>query len=150
MSEHEVVEMKLSDFIRVNGLTMGAVRIPARTDAVADAWSKDARHWVCTIVRGGGDYQGGLRQPCREFAIQYSQGSAHKAAPTLAEVLDCLRSDAGCGAESFENFCSDCGYDSDSRKAYGVWEACKDSRAKLSALLGPDALRTLTEKCERL
>lgn len=146
----EQVEMKLSDFIRANGLTMGVVRIPARTDAVADAWSKGARHWVCTIVRGGGDYQGGIRQACREFAIQYSQGSAHKDAPTLADVLNCLRSDAECGSESFENFCSDCGYDPDSRKAYGIWEACKDSRAKLAALLGPKALRVLLSDVERL
>lgn len=46
-------------------------------------WPADARHWLCRLERN--------RQVMK---FPYTQGSAHKEPPTLADVLDCLRSDA--------------------------------------------------------
>lgn len=39
-------------------------------------------------------------------------------------VLYSLLSDSQAGSESFEEFCSNFGYENDSRKAYKTWEAC--------------------------
>lgn len=46
-------------------------------------WPADARHWLCRLERN---------RQVMEFP--YTQGSAHKEPPTLADVLECLRSDA--------------------------------------------------------
>jgi hypothetical protein len=58
--------------------------------------------------------------------------------PSLLEVCYSLTSDAQSGAESFEDFCSNFGYDTDSRKARKTWKACQ----KIAFKLG----RELTEK----
>jgi hypothetical protein len=42
-----------------------------------------------------------------------------------ADVIHSLAMDAHYGRESFEDFCGELGYDTDSRKAYRMWEACK-------------------------
>jgi len=46
--------------------------------------------------------------------------------PTYADVMYCLLSDAQsvCNGESFEDFCNDFGYDSDSRKAEAAYNGC--------------------------
>lgn len=56
--------------------------------------------------------------------------------PGLADVLSCLMSDA-CGAEdTFEGWCGDFGYDTDSRKALATYLACQETRGALIAFLG--------------
>lgn len=44
---------------------------------------------------------------------------------TAADVLASVASDARFGRESFDDFCSELGYDTDSRKAYATWEQCR-------------------------
>lgn len=58
--------------------------------------------------------------------------------PTARDVLESLQLDARAGAGSFEDFCSDLGYDSDSRKAEKIWEACRDTRDRLREFFGAD------------
>jgi hypothetical protein len=58
--------------------------------------------------------------------------------PNAADVLSCMVSDTNAGQQSFEEFCSDYGYDIDSRKAFKTWEACKDSALQCLKLLGTD------------
>ncbi len=49
------------------------------------------------------------------------------AAPVdLANVLLTLQQDAALADQSFESWCSDTGYDEDSRKAYKIYESCRD------------------------
>ena len=52
----------------------------------------------------------------------------------LKDALACLMSDAFSGEMSFKEFCSEFGYDTDSRKAYRIYEACKKQAAKVAAL----------------
>lgn len=44
---------------------------------------------------------------------------------TAADVLHSVASDAQYGRESFEDFCSELDYDTDSLKAYATWEQCR-------------------------
>lgn len=62
--------------------------------------------------------------------------------PTAADVLYSLLIDAQCGSETFEYFCSNCGYDTDSRKALETYLACQEMSVKLRKL-GGDLLRKL-------
>ena len=50
----------------------------------------------------------------------------------------CFVSDAISGKESFEDFCSEFGYDEDSRTAERTWKACKRSFEKLERIYDGD------------
>jgi hypothetical protein len=69
--------------------------------------------------------------------------------PTLATVLDCLRSDAQAGEYLiFEDFCSEFGYDADSRKAEKIWRTCQTQRGMLQKLLGQDFAAFMQQEIE--
>lgn len=91
-----------------------------------DRWYKTATHWKLVLTMDG-----------RVMVVGYSQGSAHKDAPKVADVLDCLCSDATC-PDTFEDFCSEYGYDTDSRRAERTFQACLKSRDDLREFLGDD------------
>ena len=103
------------------------------------------RNFECTI-----EFEGrGYHEP---LTVYFSQGSAHKKPPTLAEVLDCLASDASGvdNAQSFEDWASEYGYDTDSRKAEKTYNICVQQAQELKALLGQDAYNQLLNGTERL
>jgi hypothetical protein len=56
--------------------------------------------------------------------------------PTAADVLHCLLSDASCGADTFEDFCGNLGYDTDSRKSLETYLICQKTGVELRRLLG--------------
>lgn len=56
----------------------------------------------------------------------------------LLNAFECFVSDAIAGNGSFEDFCSDMGYDTDSRKAERTWKACRLSAAKLNRIYTDD------------
>lgn len=72
----------------------------------------------------------------KRATFAFSQGPAHEKEPTARIVLECLLSDASCAEYSFEEFCSNCGYDTDSRKAERTHKAIKANAARLVKLLG--------------
>ena len=103
------------------------------------------RNFECTIAFEGRGYH-------EPLTVYFSQGSAHKKPPTLAEVLDCLASDASGvdNAQSFEDWANEYGYDTDSRKAEATYRACEKQAQELKALLGQDAYNQLLYSTERL
>lgn len=63
-----------------------------------------------------------------------------------ADALACFASDAMAGMESFEEFCSGFGYDTDSRKARKIWKSCKNAATKAERLgLSWDDLARLSD-----
>lgn len=51
--------------------------------------------------------------------------------PTQASVLYSLLLDANCADQNFDDFCSDLGYDPDSRKDFKIYEACCEILQKM-------------------
>jgi hypothetical protein len=103
------------------------------------------RNFECTI-----EFEGkGYHEP---MTVYFSQGYAHKKNPTLAEVLDCLASDASGvdNARSFEDWASEYGYDTNSRKAEKTYRICQVQAEDLRNLLGCDAYETLLYHTKRL
>lgn len=84
------------------GLTMRATR----KDGTREGWDANASHWRIT-----------LRRDRASMTVEYSMGAALTTSPTLSDVLNCLMLDAELGTQSFEDFCADLGYDTDSRSA---------------------------------
>lgn len=66
-------------------------------------------------------------------------------APTQANVLYCLLADANCGDDTFDDFCSNLGYDTDSRKALETYLACQETNTKLNKFFSRETINTLQE-----
>lgn len=85
-------------------------------------------HWFVKMIRQG-----------KPFSVTFSMGPAHKGRlPTTEEVLECVLDDASGAEESFENWCADLGFDSDSRRAERLYKACVAQTSRLRAWLGDD------------
>jgi hypothetical protein len=99
-------------------------------------------HWLCTILNTEEDYR---------MVVPFSQGPAISKPPSLADVLDCLASDAAGyeNAQSFEDWAGEYGYDTDSRKAYRIYETVKEQALELQAVLGGEAYEQLLWNTER-
>jgi hypothetical protein len=132
----------IKEFITAQQLTLTLTRVPVRTDGVM---SDSSRHWLFVIEQQG-------RGNKAKLSGFFSQGSAHTKAPTLADILDCIASDAS-GIENagkFSDWCGEYGYSADSREAEKIFHACEAQAESLKALLGRDAYQALLFDCERL
>lgn len=112
----------------------------ARLEISADAACADANpnmadpdwpanHYVVTLTRGSDT-----------LAVPFSQGLGITSEPDAATVLDCLASDAAGveNASTFEDWCAEYGYDTDSRSAERTYNACRQQTDALRAFLGND------------
>lgn len=96
-------------------------------------WSCDDRNYNNHIVTVKNTESGkvtrfefwcSIRQP--EFESEYD----------VLNAFYCFVSDALSGLESFESFCGEFGYDTDSRKAEKIYKACKRDYAKFERVSG--------------
>ncbi len=128
----------MKEFIEQNKITLTSERTDSNPN-MDDSSKMD--HWKCT-----------LRQPDgRRMTVTFSKGSGHHGEePEAAEVLDCLASDSSGieNAQSFEDWCGEYGYDTDSRKAEKIFKTCERQAEKLKAFLG-HLYKTLLWETER-
>lgn len=129
----------IQSFIVSAGITMSA----AWTDHNPTMTNSDHMdHWRCVIRVGKA-----------RMSLVFSMGSGHGGKrPDLADVLDCLASDASGyeNARSFTDWCSDYGYDEDSRRALKTFKAIERQATSLARVLGDSAYQTLLWDTERL
>lgn len=120
----------IAQFIADNRITMTAERVdknPNNKD-----WH-DADHWKVKLRVKDSD------GTAHVMTTYFSKGYGHKGKePKADEVLDCLASDAAGveNAQSFEDWCSEYGYDTDSRKAEKTYNVCKHEADYLKKWLG--------------
>ena len=152
----------LRQFISKHEIKFECHRVEARPDGLMDAnYPKDGlsvtlakdrmRHFRCRVSRGH-RVENNFPLKARSFSLYFSQGSAHTQDPTLADVLDCLASDAA-GYENsndFTGWADDLGYDTDSRKAEKIWRAVKRQAEQLKRTIGEEAYNDLLWNTERL
>ncbi len=129
----------LGRFVREQKVSMTAEWIAKRPDALMSDM-QGANHYRC-ILRVGG----------RQMTLYYSMGSAHTTAPTVEDVLNCLALDAAgsFNAQNFEDWASELGYDTDSRKAENIFKAMERQARKLQVLFGEPAYQQLLFNVER-
>lgn len=112
--------MNIHDFIKKHKITMTIARTDNNPN-MDDARNMD--HWKCI-----------LKRPGARLTIYFSMGYGHNGRmPELADVLDCLVSDASSvrNSRGFEDWCADLGYDTDSRKAEKTYKTCERQADKL-------------------
>lgn len=121
--------VSIAQFVLAHGITMTS----EWADSNPNMPSREMDHWKVTVRAGR-----------KQMTTYFSQGFGHNGKePNVYDVLDCLASDASGADESFEGFCSNFGYDTDSRKAEKIYKACKHSGERLKKFLGDDAFQTL-------
>lgn len=67
---------------------------------------------------------------------KHRTGHVYEPTPKAKEVIGSLFSDASCADGTFEDFCGNMGYDTDSRKALETYLACQESESKLRKFFG--------------
>jgi hypothetical protein len=133
----------LSEFAQEQGLEFSYKAISERKDDLMD--SQPMNHYRCTLANHKG-----------RMLITFSQGLGITHDPTMADVLNCIASDASgiLNTQDFNDWCGDYGYDAydaDSRrKVWKIYTATKTQTAKLEALIGTDALNELAFEVEQL
>lgn len=128
----------LSDILAGADLTMTARRVPKNPNM----GNENMDHWLCKLKCGHDT-----------MTVYFSKGYGHHGAvPTIEEVMDCLASDAADAdnARSFESWCSEYGYDTDSRKAERIYKVCVEQAERLRNLLGPSLYAAVLYEAERL
>jgi hypothetical protein len=128
--------MTIQQFITKHNIGADIKRIPFRLDNVE--WEPNAKHYAFTISFDGKSLRG-----------QYSQGSGIKTFPKCVDVLNALVCDAsGIDGTSFDMWCGDYGYDTDSIKASETYRACLKESQDLKRVFGN--LYTKLMECEQL
>ena len=79
-----------------------------------------------------------------EIMIEFHLGEGNDGrGPEPADVIYALLSDSYAGSLSFEEFCAEYGYETDSRRAYATWEDCGRNARKLRVLFSEEEIRQL-------
>lgn len=130
--------ISLEQFISKHNIQFEQHTVYTRPDGLmqGDMW-----HFKCRIKAGR-----------RAFGLYFSQGRGISHEPSLADVLDCLASDAAGyeNAQDFEQWADEYGYDTDSRKAEKTYRAVKRQAEQLKRTIGDDAYSELLWNTERL
>jgi len=132
-----------------------------KTAPFFDGEEQDRDIYSVELCRGGGAYQFQFGQsvacsarwrrasdwsttkyafgPVRPIHGNYKP-NVDRRQPSAGSVLPCLQTRS---PSTFEDFCAEYGYDTDSRKAEKIWRACADQYLALSAMYSPDELEAL-------
>mgnify|MGYP001769558210 CR=1 FL=1 len=102
---------------------------------------KDANHYKVTLKCNG-----------KQLTTYFSQGYGITGEPKPEDVLNALASDSSGveNARSFEDWASEYGYDTDSRKAEKIYNVCVKQSEKLKSFLGDDKYQDLLYNTESL
>lgn len=130
--------MTIARFIQVNRIRMTATQAD-RNPSMPDSSNMD--HWKVTLRRAG-----------HTMTVYFSKGYGHHGAePGTDEVLSYLASDSSSVDDySFEDWCGNFGYDTDSRTAERTWKACQHAAKRLQNFLGVDLYGQLLYSVESL
>jgi hypothetical protein len=132
--------VSITQFIKDERISMTAERTDQNPN-MDDASNMD--HWKVVFKRRSNQ---GLGRHIAKMTTYFSMGYGHNGKePKAGEVLNCLAMDAASleNARGFEDWASDLGYDTDSRKAEKIYKACEHASRRLKAFLGGEAYQLL-------
>lgn len=125
--------MTIAQFIKKHGVKVTFKQVATRPDIAAGEWIEGSTHYRVTVSANR-----------KRMTCNYTMGPAHEAGSVRPEdVLDSLKLDAAFGEYSFPNFCSELGYDTDSRKAERIHKSCRRASVNLARILGAVAYAEL-------
>jgi hypothetical protein len=133
--------MTMAEFVEGHGIEMRIEQVAENPAFENDEWSRSARHWLCTLVVGN-----------RQMQTHFSQGSGIREQPEAEDVVNALALDAATylNARDFEEWASELGHDTDSRRAERTYNLVGQQTRALERLLGRKALDELIGETEPL
>jgi hypothetical protein len=148
------------DILNMLGITIDATYTPHKTPA----GESPQLRWRVSVRRNGREFYSTEYSAGCAHSPEYKKGSRVTAAvvaecetgirygdrlgtpvppPDAADVVHCLLTDASGTDETFEEWAGNLGYDPDSRKAEGIFKACRDVAAALRRTFDRDELAEL-------
>lgn len=112
----------IPEFIKENNISI-------TSESIAE--NPNSKDWV-----DANHYKVKLKNGSKTMTIYFSQGLGITHEPDVPSVLNCLASDSTCESYTFNEFCDEFGYDSDSIKANETYKACLKNSKKLKKFLG--------------
>lgn len=80
------------------------------------------------------------------FEIEYGEGMGHSGNnANICDIMHCLTMDYYAYGLTFEEFCSEYGYDEDSRKAEGIYNAVCEQNKKFGDFFTGEEIETLRD-----
>jgi hypothetical protein len=129
--------MKYQEFIDAHGITATSVGTAENPNISATQFDPKARHYKVLLHFGD-----------RKMRVPFSMGSALKFKPTALDVLSCVAMDSqAVNGRTFEDWASDYGYDTDSRRAEKTYKTVIEQSERLKSFLGEE-LYTALLACE--
>lgn len=117
-------------------------------------WEPAGHHYRVTLSRNritrdqvGGNWDNGLKTPTRivfDFWGSIADAKSGKLTVDAYDVLACISGDVNC-PESFEDFCSEYGYDRDSIKALQSFRRCSAFAKRLRSFFTAEEIEQLQE-----
>lgn len=143
----ERTDMNLKEVLEHDGFFKMSAKLLGTFKDKENNW--EHRAWDCTITVIPGIDRAtkfGVGKMSFEERFSYKTGMGIKGVPELADVLGCIVIDSSAIEQSFEDWASEYGYDTDSRKAEAIYEACKENGYRLRKLLGSQYMSDLRKR----
>jgi hypothetical protein len=131
-SEYQV---HAEEFLSTHKIIFSAKFIANKPYFADDKENRDV--YTCTFTRNK-----------TKLSIQFGQSlvnskpSRHAKAPNAYDVLSCIEKYS---PDTFENWCAEFGYDTDSRKAENTWKLCVDQWFQVERFFTSDELEKIRE-----
>jgi hypothetical protein len=158
-TEADTTRAAVAALLAANEITFSAIargeRVKDKTKENPRGWTCDA--WSCAFTKRDGRaaheefefFTGtGHRKPGRkplpsldnvhtpQELARWNEKHARPVAPHAADVLYSIILDSSAVGQSFRSWCSEYGYDTDSRKAEETYRACQRNADKLARVMG--------------
>lgn len=127
--------MTIQEFIDKYKLSIESTKVTHNPNMNDQTW--EANHYQITIFKNR------FERNSKQFIMFYSMGLGIKGKPDLTSVLECLQVDISSCNETFDDWCSNLGYDTDSRKALDTYLTCQNIESRLRLFLGGESLTEL-------
>ncbi len=132
VTEEELIAADLRERLPVANKVTAEVEYGVKPSQLPEAF-KDSN--PCTVK---------LKFEGRSFTLPFFTGKGWTREPNAADVVECLLSDHSVGMDepTFEEWCNEFGYDTDSRQAEKTFKTCIANDKKFRKLLGPEMLKS--------
>ena len=129
----------INQFVNRHSIRGSSEWLDERTDKLMSDMPSGSSHWRVT-----------LKHKRHQLTTQYSMGPAHSSEPDIRSVLSNLAMDASGfeNASSFDDWCAEYGYDTDSRSAKRVFKAVERQSKQLRRFLGDSLYEDLLYNVE--
>lgn len=131
----------MKEFVKENNIRINVEYADRNPNMSDDDWSRSAFHYKTVLKRKN-----------KQMTVYFSKGSALTEEPTVEEVLNSIAMDSVSylNGDSFEDFCSEFGYDTDSRRAEKTYNAVIRQGEKAENFLGSKLMMELVFETEYL